>query len=138
MLQELENDKDAVRIQRKSCQKTSCQNTKISVCLLKQDKGWGIVLMDWNKYVKKCLEILQSNKFTVIQNDPTAQFETCIQKCLRKIQHTIQSTKQHHDLAVILWFIYFRGTMCLIYTQNYQSHFLVCIIIYFTTVTMQL
>ena len=56
------------------------------ICLLKQDKGRGIVIMDRSKYLEKCLGILQTNKFTELQEDPTAQFETRVQKCLRKMK----------------------------------------------------
>ena len=56
------------------------------IFLLKQDKGRGIVIMDRSKYVEKSLEILQTNKFTELQEDPTAQFETRVQTCLRKMK----------------------------------------------------
>ena len=37
------------------------------ICLLKQDKGRGIVIMDRNKYVEKCLSILETEKFEEIR-----------------------------------------------------------------------
>ena len=51
--------------------------------LLKQDKGRGIVIMDRNKYVDKCLEILNTEKFVKLEEDPTGKFENRVQKCLR-------------------------------------------------------
>ena len=53
-----------------------------NICLLKQDKGRGIVIMDRNKYVEKCLDMLQTDKFTEFTEDPTATFETRAQNCL--------------------------------------------------------
>ena len=42
--------------------------------------------MDRNKYVEKCLSILETDKFTEVQEDPTAQFEARVQNCLRKMK----------------------------------------------------
>ena len=42
--------------------------------------------MDRNKYLEKCLGILNTDKFTELKEDPTAQFETRVQKCLRKMK----------------------------------------------------
>ena len=53
---------------------------------MKQDKGRGIVIMDRNKYVEKCLSILQTDKFAEIRDDPTAQFESRVPSCLRKMK----------------------------------------------------
>ena len=57
-----------------------------NICLLKQDKGRGIVIVDRNKYVEKCLGILQTDKFTELTEDPTAKFEKRVQNCLRKMK----------------------------------------------------
>ena len=54
------------------------------ICLLKQDKGRGIVIMDRSRYVEKCLGILQCD--IQLDEDPTAQFETRVQNCLRKMK----------------------------------------------------
>ena len=56
------------------------------ICLLKQDKGRGIVVMDRTKYVEKSLEILQTDKFTQLLEDPTEKFETRVQNSLRKMK----------------------------------------------------
>ena len=57
-----------------------------NICLLKQDKGRGIVIMDRNHYVEKSLDILQTDKFKTILEDPTAKFEKRVQDCLRKMK----------------------------------------------------
>ena len=57
-----------------------------NIYLLKQDKGRGIVIIDRTKYVEKCLDILQTDKFTELDTDPTAKFETRVQNCLRKMK----------------------------------------------------
>ena len=62
------------------------------ICLLKQDKGRGIVIIDCNKYVEKGLNILQTDKFTELQEDQTAAFETRVQKCLRKMKKSFDKT----------------------------------------------
>ena len=57
-----------------------------NICLLKQDKGRGIVIMDRNKYVEKCMGILQTDKFEELTDDPTGKFEIRVQHCLRKMK----------------------------------------------------
>ena len=42
--------------------------------------------MDRNRYVEKCLSILETDKFEEIDEDPTAQFEDRVQRCLRKMK----------------------------------------------------
>ena len=42
--------------------------------------------MDRTKYVDKCLNILQTDKFTELREDPTAKFESRVQNCLRKMK----------------------------------------------------
>ena len=56
------------------------------IFLLKQDKGRGIVIMNRSKYVEKSLELLQTNKFTELPEDPTAKFEQRVKTCLRKMK----------------------------------------------------
>ena len=81
-------------------------STNKNICLLKQDKGRGIVIMDQTKYVEKCLEILGSDNFIELQEDPTAQFETRVQTCLRKMKKrlgaatysTIYPTASHNSM----------------------------------------
>ena len=59
------------------------------IILLKQDKGRGIVVMDRSKYTKKCLEMLSTKQFTVVENDPTKTLESRIQRTLRKLKSKI-------------------------------------------------
>ena len=56
------------------------------LCILKQDKGRGLVLMDKTKYTNKCLEILEANQFTKLNHDPTKSFEGKIQQLSRKFK----------------------------------------------------
>ena len=48
------------------------QSKNKDICLLKQDKGRGIIIKDRTKYVEKCLIILESEKSEVVLEDPTA------------------------------------------------------------------
>ena len=41
------------------------------LCILKQNKGRGVVLMDRAKYTNKCLELLQTNQFIKLNHDQT-------------------------------------------------------------------
>ena len=56
------------------------------ICFLKQDKGKGVVIMDRTKYVEKCEDFLNGERFDKIDNDPTASFETRVQSLLRKLK----------------------------------------------------
>ena len=38
---------------------------------MKHDKGRGVVVMDNSKYAEKCLQILQTQKYTKLRHDPT-------------------------------------------------------------------
>ena len=46
--------------------------------------------MDRNKYVEKCLGLLETEKFVELDGDPTAQFEARVQKCLRGMKKRIE------------------------------------------------
>ena len=35
-----------------------------NICIMRQDKGRGVVTIDESKYTAKCLELLQTNKFS--------------------------------------------------------------------------
>ena len=61
-------------------------STNKDIMLLKQDKGRGIVIMDRTKYIDKCMDILNTDKFMVLNDDPTAQFESRVQTCLRSMK----------------------------------------------------
>ena len=49
--------------------------SKRDIILLKEDKGRGVVVMDRSEYTEKCLEILSTKQFTVLENDPTKTLE---------------------------------------------------------------
>ena len=66
------------------------------LCILKQDKGRGVVLMDRTKYTNKCLEILETNQFTKLNHDPTKSVEEKIQ-LLRKFKSRL-SQKEYYQL----------------------------------------
>ena len=63
---------------------------KEEICFLKQDKGKGIVIMDKSKYIAKCEEFLNGERFINIETDPTARFET-------KVQNLLLSMKDKFD-----------------------------------------
>jgi len=63
-----------------------------NICLLKQDKGKGIVIMDKIKYQEKCEAFLDNDKFDKIEGDPTASFETKVQNLLLSIKHRFNSS----------------------------------------------
>ena len=45
------------------------------IILLKLDKGRGVVVMDRSKYTEKCLEMLSTKRFTVVEGDPIKTLE---------------------------------------------------------------
>ena len=57
-----------------------------SICIMKQDKGRGVVVMDRSKYTEKCLGIFQIEQFTKLRHDPTKSIENKIQRELRKLK----------------------------------------------------
>ena len=65
------------------------------LCILKQDKGRGVVLMDRTKYTNRCLEILETNQFTKLNHDPTKSVEEMIQRLLRKFKSRL-SQKEYY------------------------------------------
>ena len=54
--------------------------------ILKADKGRGVVIMNRDKYMEKCLQILNTNKFVTLNSDPTKTTERKVQNVLRKIK----------------------------------------------------
>ena len=57
-----------------------------NICIMKQDKGCGVVVMDRSKYTEKCLSILQTGQFTKLRHDPTKSIKNKIQWELRKLK----------------------------------------------------
>ena len=53
---------------------------------MKQDKGRGVVILDRNKYVEKCLSFLQTTHFKKLTADPTCSTERKVQNSLRKVK----------------------------------------------------
>ena len=40
------------------------------ILILRQDKGLGLVIMDNSKYIEKCFDILDCEKFVKITDEP--------------------------------------------------------------------
>ena len=57
-----------------------------NICLMKQDKGRGVVIVNKPRYVEKCEGMLSSDKFKTVDLDPTAKLEGQVQRALRKIK----------------------------------------------------
>ena len=53
-----------------------------AICLLKQDKGRGVIITDRIDYVEKCEQLLKSKQFVQLENDPTEKFEGPVQRTL--------------------------------------------------------
>ena len=49
-----------------------------SICIMKQDKGCGVVVMDSSKYTEKCLNILETKQLTKLRHDPTKSIKNKI------------------------------------------------------------
>lgn len=62
------------------------------ICFLKQDKGRGIVIMDRLKYLEKCEEFLNGDRFDRIEGDPTARFEIQVQELLLSMKGKFDAT----------------------------------------------
>ena len=53
-----------------------------NIMLLRQDKGKGVVIMDKGKYTEKCLDLLNSNQFNTLSQDPTKSVENKVKRAL--------------------------------------------------------
>lgn len=62
------------------------------IALIKQDKGKGTVVMNKKDYINKCLEILNTPKFSTCSTDPTKTIENRIQLELRSIKKHFSDT----------------------------------------------
>ena len=67
-----------------------------SICLLKQDKGRGVIVINRTDYVEKCEEMLKSKQFVQLQNDPTAKFERKVQNKLLEIKKNKRFTDEEY------------------------------------------
>ena len=65
-----------------------------NICIMKQDKGRGVVVMDSSKYIEKCLDILQTEQFTKLSYGPTMSIKNKIQQEERKLKRGL--TKQEY------------------------------------------
>ena len=68
-----------------------------NICIMRQDKGRDVVTIDQSNYRAKCLELLQTNKFSKLKHDPRKSFKKKIQRILRKMK-TRLSTQQYFQL----------------------------------------
>ena len=78
------------------------------ILVMKQDKGRGVVIMDKNKYVEKCLSFLRTTQFKKLTADPTCSTERQVQNLLRKVKkHLPEKTykKLQDNFMVLLKFI---------------------------------
>ena len=62
---------------------------KNDIVILRQDKGRGVVLMNKDKYIEKCLTQLHTENFVKLDNDPTKRTENKVQEILRQIKDDI-------------------------------------------------
>ena len=53
---------------------------------MKQDKECGVVIMNYSKYLEKCLSILQGKQFMKLDYHPTSKLESKVQRTLCKIK----------------------------------------------------
>ena len=54
--------------------------------LLNQDKGQGIAILDRNKYIEKCMNLINTDKFRELENNPTRWTEAKLQSLLRSLK----------------------------------------------------
>ena len=66
--------------------KSTIQRTirKKRYCNLNACKSRGVVIMNRDKYKKKCLEMLNTNQFVKLNSDPTKTTERKVQNVLWK------------------------------------------------------
>ena len=65
--------------------------------MLKQDEGRGVIILDKNIYVEKCLSILDTKQFMKLDKNPTSLYESKTQQMLRKIKSKL-STEEYKKL----------------------------------------
>ena len=70
-------------------------STNKELCILKQDEGRSIGLMDRTKYTNKCLELFQTNQVIKLNHDPTKSVEGKIQRILRKFKNRLSSEEYY-------------------------------------------
>ena len=65
---------------------------KNEICLMKQDNGRGIVIVNRSRYTEKCENMLDSDKSLMLENDPTSKLEGQVQRALRKIKGSLSES----------------------------------------------
>ena len=68
-----------------------------NIVILKQDKGRGVVVMDKHKYLEKCMSMLTTKHFKLVDSDPTKTLESKVQRSLRKLKSRL-STYEYKKL----------------------------------------
>ena len=68
-----------------------------NICIIRQDKRKGLIIINKLKCTRKCLELLQTNQFLKRKHDPTKLFENKIQRTLTKLKIKL-STHQYYQL----------------------------------------
>ena len=63
--------------------------TNQNIVILKQDKGRGVVIMNRDKYIDKCIDILNTEQFKKLNKDSTSTLENKVQRLVRKIKSKI-------------------------------------------------
>ena len=59
---------------------------RTDIVIMKQDKGRGVVIINRDRYVDKCLQFLSSPQFKKSDEDQTSLIEGQVQRALRKIK----------------------------------------------------
>ena len=67
--------------------------------LLRQDKGRGIVIIERNRYTNKCLNILNTEQFRKLDEDPTKSIEAKIQRDVGKIKKPPVKLRIYENLS---------------------------------------
>ena len=57
-----------------------------NIIIIEQDKGSGVIILDRNKYIDKCMSMVATKQFSKLDYDPTSKLESKEQNTLRKIK----------------------------------------------------
>ena len=66
-----------------------------NLAILKQDKGRGVVILDKNKYIEKCIFTVTTDKFKKLDSSLTATCESKVQRTLRKMKSKFTERKYY-------------------------------------------
>ena len=56
--------------------------SKINIIIIKQDKGYRVVMLDRTKYIDKCLSMVATKQFSKLVYDPTSKLPSKDQRTL--------------------------------------------------------